>query len=136
MHTSAQASVDPINAHMFTDVYISITATLSYIDVLVLPLGVTREFACTSPPEPGYAIVWIVNGESAASSQLPYIALGEEVQFGDGGVQRNITFTADTRANNTDLRCIITNSVGDSHISLYLNITLQGKSVSCCSQIG
>ena len=70
-----------------------------------------------------------MNGASAAISQLPYIALGEEVQSGDGGVQRNITFTADTRANNTHLRCINTNSVGDSHIPVDLNITLQGKSV-------
>ena len=95
-------------------------------DLIVLPLGVTREFVCTSPPEPGHGIVWLVNGESAASSQLPYIALREEVQSGDGGVQRNITFTADTRANNTHLRCIISNFEGDSHISLDMNLTLQG----------
>ena len=101
----------------------------TYIDVLVLPLGVTREFVCTSPPEPGHGILWLVNSTSTPSSQLPYIALGEEVQSGDGGVQRNITFTADTRANNTHLRCIISNFEGDSHISLDLKLTLQGKSV-------
>ena len=95
-------------------------------DLIVLPLGVTREFVCTSSPGPGHGIVWLVNGESAAISQLPYIALREEVQSGDGGVQRTITFTADTRANNTHLRCIISNFEGDSHISLDMSLTLQG----------
>ena len=95
-------------------------------DLIVLPLGVTREFVCISPPELGHGIVWLVNGASTPSSQLPYIALGEEVQFRDGGVQRSITFTADTRANNTHLRCVITNFEGDSHIALDMNLTLQG----------
>ena len=97
--------------------------------MLVLPLGVTKEFVCTSPPEPGHGLLWLVNGVVAAGSQLRYIALGKEVHSEDGGVQRNITFTADTSANNTHLRCIVTNSVGDSHIPVNLNITLQGKSV-------
>ena len=113
MHTSAQASVELIDACMSTYAYISITATLSYIDALVLPSG---SFVCISPPEPGlyhryysiygYTIAWGVNGISAASTQLPHIALGEEVHSGDGGVQRDITFTADIRANNTHLRCV------------------------------
>ena len=106
-----------------------IAATFSYTDVLVLPLGMTKKFVCISPPGTGHGIVWHVNGASAASSQLPYIALEEEVQTGDGGIQRNITFTADTRANNTHIRCVISNFEGDSHISVDLNLTLQGQSV-------
>ena len=97
--------------------------------MFMLPLRVTREFVYTSPPEPGHGIVWLVNGESAAGSQPPYIALGEEVQSGDYGVQRNITFTADTRANNTHIRCVISNFEEGSHTSLDINLTLQGKSV-------
>ena len=95
----------------------------------MLPLGVTKEFVCASPPEPGHGILWLVNGASAASSRLHYIALGEEVQSGDGGLQRNITFSADIGANNTHLRCVISNFEGNSHISLDMNLTLQGKSV-------
>lgn len=89
----------------------------------------TREVSCTSPPGPGYGIVWLVNGTSAASNQLHYIALGEEVQLGHGGIQTNITFTADTRANNTHLRCIVSDFWGQSYISIDVNLILQGKSV-------
>jgi len=97
--------------------------------VLVLPLGVTREFTCISPPEPGYAVNWGVNGISAASPQFQhYIALGEEVYSENGGIQRNLTFTADARANNTHIRCAVTNLYNGEFIVLVdMNLTLQGS---------
>ena len=103
-----------------------------HIDILVLPLGVTREFACTSPPEPGYTIAWGVNGTSATSPQFQdYIALGEEVHSENGGVLRNLTYKADARANNTHIRCAVTNiNNGEYMVPVDMNCTLQGKLVS------
>ena len=98
-------------------------------DVVVLPLGVTREFACTSPPGTGYAIAWGVNGTSGTGPQLQdYIALGE-VHSENGGIQRNLTFTADARANNTHILCAITNIYNREYytIPVDMNSTLQGK---------
>ena len=107
---------------------ITIAAIYSLIDLLVLPLGVTRHFVCTSPPGPGYGIVWLVNGESAASAQLPEcIVLGEEIQSENGGIQTILTFTADARVNNTHLRCIVSNFEGQSYISVDVNLTIQGN---------
>ena len=99
--------------------------------MLVLPLGVTREFACTSPPEPGYAIVWGVNGTSGADPQFQdYIVLGEEFHLVNGGVLRNLTFRADARANNTHIRCAVANIYNGEHmVPVDMNCTLQGKLV-------
>ena len=100
---------------------------------MVLPLGVIREFVCTSPPEPGYAITWGVNGESAVHSQFQdYIVLGEEVHSENGGIQRNLTFTANTRANNTHILCTVTNFYNREYymVPVDVNCTLQGKLVS------
>ena len=106
--------------------YITIAAIFSLIDLLVLPLGVTRHFVCTS----SHGIVWLVNGTSAASAQLPeWIVLGEEVQLENGGIQRNLTFTADARINNIHIRCIVSNFEGQSYISLDVNLTIQGNLV-------
>ena len=98
---------------------------------MVLPLGVTKEFACASPPATGYAVFWGVNGTSAVSSQFQdYIVLGEEVHSQNGGILRNLTYTADARANNTHIRCAVTNiSYGDSIVSVDIHLTLQGKLV-------
>ena len=100
--------------------------------MLVLPLGVTREFACTSPPEPGYALAWGVNGTSATGPQFQdYIVLGEEVHSENGRVQRNLTFTADARANNTHIFCAVTNIYNREYymVPVNVNCTLQGKLV-------
>ena len=95
----------------------------------MLPLGVTRKFVCTSPPEPGYAVAWGVNGTLGTSSQFQdYIALGEEVHSENGAIQRNLTFTADARANNTHIRCAVTNiNNGEFIVGVDMNVTLQGK---------
>ena len=100
--------------------------------MLVLPLGVTREFVCTSPPGPDYAVNWGVNGTSAVSSQFQdYIVLGEEVHSGNDGTQRNLTYTAGVRANNTHIRCAVTNiNNGEFLVPVDMNLTLQGKLVS------
>ena len=99
--------------------------------MLVLPLTVTSEFVCTSPPEPGYAVAWGVNGTSAVHSRFQdYIVLGEEFHLVNGGIQRNLTFTADARANNTHIRCAVTNINNGQFIVLVdLKLTLQGKLV-------
>ena len=100
--------------------------------MLVLPLGVAREFACTSPPEPGYVVAWGVNGTSAVSSQFQdYIVLGEEVHSENGGVQRNLTYTADARANNTHILCVVTSIFNREYymVPVNVNCTLQGKLV-------
>ena len=117
---------------MFFELYINIYIfffffNFFFIEVLVLPLGVTRQYVCTSPPGSGYGILWLVNGASATISQLPeYILLGEDVQTEDGRVQGIITLTADIRANNTHLRCVISHFDGGSNISVDVNLTLQG----------
>jgi len=101
--------------------------------VLVLPLGVTREFVCTSPPGLDYTVHWGVNGISAVSPQFQdYIALGEEVHSENGGIQRNLTYTADARANNTHIRCAVTNinNREDYMVLVDMNCTLQGELVS------
>ena len=100
-----------------------------HVDVMVLPLGVTREFACRSPPELGYVVNWGVNGASATGPQFQdYIVLGEEVHSENGGIQRNLTFTADARANNTHIRCAVTNiNNGEFMVPVDMNCTLQGK---------
>ena len=97
--------------------------------MLVLPLEVIREFACTSPPEPGYAIAWGVNGTSAVSSRFQYyILLGEQLHLENGAIQKNLTFIADARANNTHIRCAVTNiNDGKLIFPVDLNLTLQGK---------
>ena len=99
-------------------------------DMLVLPVGVSRDFTCTSPARQGYAIVWGVNGTSATSPQFRnYIALGEEVHSENGRIQRNLTYTADARANNTHILCKVTH-IYDSKYHLEpvdVNCTLQGK---------
>ena len=103
-----------------------------HIDVMVLPLGVSRNFTCTSPPESGYAIVWGVNGTSGADPQFQdYIVLGEEFHLiENGAIQRNLTFTADARANNTHIRCAVTNiNNGEFMVPVDVNCTLQGKLV-------
>ena len=100
---------------------------------MVLPLGVTREFVCTSPPGPGYAVNWGVNGTSGADTQVQdYIVLGGEVHSENGGIQRNLTFTADARANNTHIRCAVTNIYNREYymVPVDMNLTLQGKLVS------
>ena len=96
----------------------------------MLPLGVTREFACTSPPKPGYAIAWGVNGTSATNSQFQdYTDLGEEIHLENDGIQRSLNFTADARANNTHMRCAITNIYnGELMVPVDVNLTLQGIS--------
>ena len=97
-------------------------------DLLVLPLGVTREFVCTSPPGSGYTIAWGVNGRSATSSQFQdYLILGEEVHLENSGIQRNLTYTADARANNTHICCAVTNIYnGEFKVLVDMNLTLQG----------
>ena len=107
---------------------INIAAIFSLIDLLVLPLGVTRHFECTSPPGRGHGIVWLVNGESAESSPLPEcIVLGEEVRLENDGIQTILTFTADARINNTHLRCIVSDFWGQSNISVDVNLIIQGN---------
>ena len=102
------------------------------IDVLVLPLGVTREFVCKSPPTTGYTIAWGVNGTSATSIEFQdYIVLGEEVHLQNGGIQRNLIFIADIKANNTHIRCILTSiNDGESGFLVDISLSLQGKVVT------
>ena len=103
-----------------------------HIDILVLPLGVNRNFTCTTLPEPGYVVNWGVNGTSAANPQFQdYIALGEEVHSENGGIQRNLTYKADARANNTHIRCVVTNINNREYymVPVDMNLTLQGKLV-------
>ena len=59
-----------------------------------------------------------------------YIALGEEGQSENGGIQRNLTYTADARANNTHIRCAVTNINNGYIVLVDMNLTLQGKLVS------
>jgi len=98
----------------------------------VLPLGVTREFACTSPPGPDYAIAWGVNGTGGTDPQFQdYIDVGEIVYLEHDGIQKNLNFTADARANNTHIRCAVTNiNNGEFMVPVDMNCTLQGKLVS------
>ena len=98
----------------------------------MLPLGVSRNFTCTSPPGPGYIIAWGVNGTSVTSPQFQdYIVLGEEVYLENGGIQRNLTYKADARANNTHIFCAVTNTYNGEHmVAVNMNCTLQGKLVS------
>ena len=100
--------------------------------MLVLPLGVTREFECASPPGSGYVVSWGVNGTTSNISQLQdYIVLGEVVHSENGGIQRNLVYTADARANNTHIRCAVTNIHNGEFIVLVdMHLTLQGKLVS------
>ena len=97
--------------------------------MVVLPLGVKREFVCRTP-EPGYGIVWGVNGTDAASPQFQdYIDLGEKVHLEDR-IQINLTFTAYARANNTHIRCLVTNiDEGESMVPDDMNCIVQGKLV-------
>lgn len=108
--------------------FVPITPTTG-TDVLVLPVGVARQFVCTSPPESGYTIAWGVNGTSATSSQFEdYIDLGEEIHLENGETQRKLTFTADARANNTHIRCVVNHIFnGASLVPVNIILTLQGK---------
>ena len=103
-----------------------------HIDVMVLPLGVSRNFTCTSPPESGYEIVWGVNGTSATSPQFQdYIYIGREVDSENGEIQEKLTFTADARANNTHIRCIVTHINNETFtVPVDICLTLQGKLAS------
>ena len=110
---------------------ITVIHTSPSVELMVLPLGWTREFACTSPPGTDYVIAWKVNGTSASNALFEdYITVGEAVHLDIDVLEMNFTLTADARANNTLIQCDIYPFGGEEYTEVNMSIILQGKSVN------
>ena len=91
-----------------------------------MPTDATHEFSCTSPPGDSDAITWLIN-KSVEFNHFENIVIGHQVQLTDGSRQSILTFTATAGANNTNIRCVVTNVIVlSSHLLINRTIVIQG----------
>ena len=92
-----------------------------------MPVEAMQEFSCTSPPEDSFHFTWAVNG-SVESGQFENIVVGDDARLADGSLQSNLTFTAKSGANNTNIHCVVTHlsTEPSSFVSVDITVIFQG----------